>query len=368
VNLSNFRYEIESITSGFILYGSIQRPNFKINPFVRRVDSQGTTIWFNYYGDYNKTASVVNLKIINDSVMVAAIVEDVGTNSARSKLVFIDMGEGNILDVWNSEPQPEIGYLRKVIPIAGGGGFITYGVYVTEITPNGTRMVQSTLARLSADFELLWVEHFGEIAPLGGIGFWDIEQTLDGYYVGAGESNIFIPNESALSTGWLLKFTEYGDMLWERKDMGPYPENYINGHYFGGVGVLSSGNIVAGGTARKVNTNYIWLVKVTTDGCMDTILCEPITGIVERAKKEGVEMKVYPNPASQEISIELQNSNTDYFITIYNARGEKVASLPANSSSAKTVISVAHFSPGIYFLELRNKEGIVGREKVVVHR
>ncbi len=371
VNLSNFRYVIENTQDGYLLYGAIQRPNFLSNAFIRRVDGQGNTIWFNYYGDYSNASALLDLKMVDDSTIIAATVEKVGNNDngSHSILRTINLESGAVLDSFVSEPDPEIGYLRKVMPFPDGGGFLTYGVSVVEVTPFGSKLVQPTFARFSANFDLLWVKRFGKIYNLAtGLGFLDIERTLDGHFIAAGRDVVELPDGNDGVAGTLVKFTEYGDSLWARYDQGPYPPNYIYAHHFSGVGILSSGNIVAAGTATLGMDDNIWLVKVTTDGCMDTILCEPITGIVEQARKEGVEMRVYPNPANQEISIELQNSNTDYFITIYNARGEKVASQLANSSSAKTVISVTRFSPGIYFLELRNKEGIVGREKVVVNR
>jgi hypothetical protein len=51
VNLSNFRYQAPiEIEDGYILYGAIQRPNFRNAPFARRVDRQGNTVWHRYYG------------------------------------------------------------------------------------------------------------------------------------------------------------------------------------------------------------------------------------------------------------------------------------------------------------------------------
>ncbi|MEZ4963462.1 MAG: T9SS type A sorting domain-containing protein [Saprospiraceae bacterium] len=367
INLSNFRYVIENAPGGgYLLYGSIQRPNFKNNPFVRRVDSHGNTIWFNYYGDYDKTASIVDLKVINDSTIIAAVVEDSGPSTSHSRLVSIDL-DGNVKLSWSSGPQPEIGYLRKVIPIAAGGGYITYGVYVTEITINGTKMVQSTIAKLSADFELLWVEHFGNVYPLASnLIFWDIEQTLDGYFIGAGQSVIEKTTTSDFSTGWLLKFTEYGDILWERKDMGPYPENYINSHYFGGVGVLSSGNIVAGGTATKGWDKYIWLVKVTNDGCMDTILCEPITGIVERAQKEKEVMKFYPNPASKSVTVELPSALEAVEISIYDLQGRAVSRQIFDEMPIRVELPTGHLPTGIYILKAHGPNGTLGQGKLAI--
>ncbi|MCB9285875.1 MAG: hypothetical protein H6560_01055 [Lewinellaceae bacterium] len=54
VNRSHFRYiaPIE-LSDGYLLSGAIQRPNYLDNSFARRVDQQGNTVWFKYFGDYD---------------------------------------------------------------------------------------------------------------------------------------------------------------------------------------------------------------------------------------------------------------------------------------------------------------------------
>ncbi|MFQ6606019.1 MAG: hypothetical protein ACE5D8_10805, partial [Fidelibacterota bacterium] len=54
VNLANYSYKLLEISDGYLLYGFIQRPNFLDDAFIRRVDKQGNTVWFNYYGNYTQ--------------------------------------------------------------------------------------------------------------------------------------------------------------------------------------------------------------------------------------------------------------------------------------------------------------------------
>ena len=70
INLSHFNYKkpIE-LADGFLLFGSIQRPNYEMDPFVRRVDEQGNTLWFKYFGDYNIYDSFNDAAQINDSLV-----------------------------------------------------------------------------------------------------------------------------------------------------------------------------------------------------------------------------------------------------------------------------------------------------------
>jgi hypothetical protein len=275
--------------------------------------------------------------------------------------------DGNELDFWVSEPEPAIGYLRKVMVLPNGAGFLTYGLFIVEIINPDNILVQPAIARFSPNLDFIWAKHFGNKHWLSsGFEFFDIEQTLDGSYVAAGRSDIYLPDDPDLSTGAIVKFTEYGDSLWARYDTGPYPKNHINGHWLSGIGVLSSGNIVAGGTATLGWDENIWLVKVTTDGCMDTILCEPITGIVEQAKKGAAEMKVYPNPASGSVKVELPPGMAGIAeLLVYNLQGKMVKrEIAKNTDRCKLDISA--LAAGVYFLEIRHGSGSIWREKLIV--
>jgi hypothetical protein len=133
------------------------------------------------------------------------------------------------------------------------------------------------------------------------------------------------------------------------------------------VGTLSSGNIVAGGMAILGWDENIWLVKVTTDGCMDTILCEPITGIVEQAKKEAAKMKVYPNPASGSVTVELPPGAGQGEILLHNLQGGLVLREAFNNDDPY-LQDLSGQAAGVYFMELRTIGGTIGWAKVIVQR
>ena len=49
VNLSNYFYKLLETPEGYLLYGSIQRPDYYTDGFIRYVDKQGETVWFKYF-------------------------------------------------------------------------------------------------------------------------------------------------------------------------------------------------------------------------------------------------------------------------------------------------------------------------------
>ena len=374
VNLANYNYRLIEIQDGYLMYGSIQRPNFLDDAFIRRVDKQGNTVWFKYYGNYSQSDGITDLRMINDSVAVVASVDGLGFSptggSSRSTIRFINLN-GELIQTWASEPDPEIGYIHKIFPLEDGGWF-TYGIYVVYITEFGTKVVQPTLAKLNSDFQVEWVKHYGLIASIGaGIRLWDIEPTSDGNFIGAGQSAIPQPNTSDASSGWLFKFSPQGDSIWSRYDTGPFPFKYSNYHFFGGTGVLSSGNIVAGGLAAEGQKIYIWLVKVTNDGCLDTLFCglvdakEEVSSVQQRA-----EISLYPNPTADYLNFQLRTPlplATARF-RILDAAGRVVKDFRSDYPKDTIIVPVWDWAPGVYFLEAAVEGKVLAVEKFVKTR
>ena len=72
--------------------------------------------------------------------------------------------------------------------------------------------------------------------------------------------------------------------------------------------------------------------------------------------------KVYPNPASSQVRIEAENDIES--VKVYNVLGALVETIPAN---AKTVnVNLNPYSNGVYFFNIRQSNGTVSNQRVVV--
>jgi hypothetical protein len=230
-----------------------------------------------------------------------------------------------------------------------------------------TLIVQPTLAKFNTKLEVEWVKHFGMQLPLFADNiFWDVEPTSDGNYMGAGESFIIVnPNDTVFNAGWLMKFSPEGDSIWSRYDLPPLSTQawMSNDQFFGGVGILSSGNIVAGGSASENNERYIWLVKVTPDGCLDTLFC----GLVPiREPMKSTPIEVYPNPANTTVSVTLPPAAGEVALVLYDVQGKPVRRQAGHGSTTVATVETGNLSPGIYFLEIRLTDGRTERRKLLV--
>jgi len=360
-NLNNYNYKLFETIDGYLLYGSIQRPNFLNNAFIQKLDKTGETLWFKYTWTYDLISAYNGGAKINDSLFVLVGGREISTGAGASFIDVVNIN-GDVLKTWNSAPWPDIGFLRKVI-VLPNSDFIVYGQHWTGTTPFGTNLYNSAISRMDTNFQVQSTYYYGEPLPLtGGIRFWGFTPTPDGYFAGAGKGRL--SDGSGRNAGWLMKFDEHGDSLWTQHVLAPL-EN--PSHYLGGVGVLSSGNIVAGGEAVNGQQQYIWLVKVTPDGCLDTLWCSPIPVIVEVASRE-TGLRVFPNPVAQTLIVEPGGTFGEGTLRLIDLQGRAVITQALPLGSNRLSLEVGGLPPGIYFLQTHQIKGRSEQVKIIVTR
>jgi len=81
----------------------------------------------------------------------------------------------------------------------------------------------------------------------------------------------------------------------------------------------------------------------------------------------GGEFLVYPNPGSDEITIQFEFEDVEVMqSTILDIRGSVIRSVTLNNTN-KGIINISDLTEGIYFIEL-NVDGIISRKRIVVSR
>jgi hypothetical protein len=363
VNLSNYFYKLLETPEGYLLYGSIQRPDYYGDGFIHHVDKLGETIWFKYVDHTDYSNGVVSLQRLSDSLYIYGMVNGVTPSSSNSSLHLIDIN-GDILKSWITPPEPEIGYLRKIIPLPNDD-ILIYGLMVVE-TINNSKRVQPTLSKLDSSFQTKWISHFGHIGSLNAsVMLWDFTPTIDGHYIGAGETLVKDGNDPTRRVGWLYKFSTDGDSIWERKINAPFlPLYFTNSGFFAGVGVLNSGSIIAGGSTNEGNTQYCWLVKVTNDGCLDTLFCQPVSTVVQPDNKP-FQVDIYPVPASSYFNIQSPVEISQ--VTVINALGKLVLKRQ-NVGKFITIDLPTSLPAGIYFVEIQDEYGNSIQKRVYINK
>lgn len=110
------------------------------------------------------------------------------------------------------------------------------------------------------------------------------------------------------------------------------------------------------GAISHVFTSVIpgnYAAVMTLGGCVDTSICAPL-GVIEIQENIDSKFKIYPNPASQSLTIESSMGNLNgYTLEILNSLGQiVVARFEMNSEAIE--LSITHLNAGIYYLRLGN--------------
>jgi len=145
------------------------------------------------------------------------------------------------------------------------------------------------------------------------------------------------------------------------------------------AGATTTGNLTIPGTALAGSTRMRVISKVLSfsdfaaPGACDNPMAE---GEVEdycieisdpvgmAALQSELGFNVYPNPASDQITISLSKTLEQQEVVLLNALGQIVNRTPMQSNTL--TVSTAHLSPGIYTIQLRNKNGILQQQKLII--
>lgn len=104
------------------------------------------------------------------------------------------------------------------------------------------------------------------------------------------------------------------------------------------------------------------IVKVESDNGTVEFLVE-IDGELLKVTELASETKIYPNPANSSVRIEADNSIES--VRVYDMMGSLVESLSANGRALN--VDLSSYSNGVYFFSVRESDGSITNQRVVVN-
>jgi hypothetical protein len=127
-------------------------------------------------------------------------------------------------------------------------------------------------------------------------------------------------------------------------------------------------NVIINGVTSQIYTptatgNYYSIVT-DVNGCIsDTsnVIYVVITGLSSLVSSDG-DIKIFPNPAYNNITIENTTNYNDIQVSIFDISGQLL--LQQSLQLAKTEIDISSFAKGVYVLKVENEKGII-MEKLI---
>jgi hypothetical protein len=77
-------------------------------------------------------------------------------------------------------------------------------------------------------------------------------------------------------------------------------------------------------------------------------------------------IKVYPNPAKNQVTIESDDELSGGIAVIYNFNGQKLIEQPLNSNS--TQMDISNLITGVYVVKVSSKNGDTGQQKLIIQK
>ncbi len=153
--------------------------------------------------------------------------------------------------------------------------------------------------------------------------------------------------------------------MWSRVDTAFWSYETGSVNYLYDAVELPSGSIVACGFSRTYEPfpkDWGWLIKVSKDGCLDTLFCSSVSTSFPIIPDKAVSL--YPNPATSWVNIQSESIDKWDRIEVFNAHGQL---LQAMSNSTESRINISMLDDGIYYIRLI-KAGQSVTKKIIKRR
>lgn len=139
------------------------------------------------------------------------------------------------------------------------------------------------------------------------------------------------------------------------------PEDIVNvSQTLSSFEVMPDGGYTLAGHIMYLNNIYPWIIR--TDACGDEVYngCT-ISGVSELV--ESTSLKLFPNPAVNEINIQLPNTD-NWIVRVFNSNGQLVSTENINQSNF-IQLNIQNMNTGLYTVQAMNSAGRVYAEMVV---
>ncbi len=351
-------HRLISLPDGYLIAGFKQwKSDFKIYLYVARLDIAGDTLWERNYGDVGICHQMGNVVSVDDNTFIIGawktkdLVE--GVFWTQPWFFCID-SLGEVKWEWLGEKNENAGIVDDFV-VTQDGGIVFLNTFVDSILEGqGVGFYRARLVKLNAYRNEVWSTTLGH-ATFESNDMTELVMTAKGDFITAGKYAPEGASGSAL-VNWTAKFSSEGEVLWERFDSTIWTPERGVWNDPSDIILLSSGSIVICGTASRLfgpdRGDRGYIIKLDKNGCMEEG-CElgPITR-VDVPYDQNLEVLIYPNPASESITIEFPGLGS---IILFDVQGRLMLSI--DDAIDQATLDLSSLLPGTYFIRVVTDAG-----------
>lgn len=278
--------------------------------------------------------------------------------SGGDNWIFEIDSSGNITWEWKADEDHAIVDLQRGL----NGEWYYSADFVITLGPGSFRKTPRLIARDST-FNLLWQNEFGSPTDFGN-RFPEVAVTPDNDVVATGQIFQEKNHPETGYLGWVTRVSNAGEKEWTVIDTS-YAELGSRSDYLNGVAIAPSGTIYAAGKTQE----YIapgrlcgWILKVSPDGCVDTLCFTTGTGELE---EPGQQVHVYPNPFGSTIKLELPAGVHGSILEVSDLSGRVLYTKDVDTPTSPINVDLSALPSGLLIYTLRDDKGGVHTGTVV---
>ena len=301
------RSVIQTNDGGFVLSG-VKGPTGKWDIWVIRTDSAGEVIWQKNHGsnfhDYGGHAALTN---DGNMAMAYATTETGATEGSQLVVSKIDIESGDTL--FRKQYQQFIDAFSMTKPV---------------VNSDGTMVIA------------------------GGL----------------------LHQESGRPIGLVIKTSPSGDLIWSREY---FTREDIDEYIYDIKPTPDSGYVFCGSAFDENKEQRGWIVKLDCHGNDSITYYEPdsacvvYSNITYYQSPVNEEIKVFPNPATDYVTVEFPEGLAVEAIELINATGQTVLRKTLPVSSLQHQLPTANYPNGMYWLKLKIVGGVCFMKKLFIH-
>lgn len=344
--------------------------------WIIKTDTFGNKIWDKTYGGSMTELVSDAISLSNGNILIAS---SSGSGISGTKTTPNFASDTLTTDYWffsidtNGNQLWDKSYGGDSMDIASGillssTNYIYFlGTTNSGVSGNKTEQKKGDWDRwiLKADLtgNIIWQKDFGALKfeSLFGFTFSPDESSI----LISGTSNSHLgfdkteENFTDQSQSWLLSIDTNGTKLWDKtvrsNDIDiPGAPIYIDDHCF--YYITSSASSIGGDKTQMPIDNGLydfWVLKY----------CDYPNSINDKIQNESINVSIYPNPANEELIVEILDGVEIHQIEITNELGETVIQLKQTKPNQK--INIKSLAAGVYFVKVQMQNGDIQVKKFV---
>ena len=349
-----------------ICAGQIETENEYANGFLVKYNINGDTIWTKSIG--NSSDDLLGKKTIEtfDSSLISIGYTYIGSAIYKQDWYIVKTDSLGNLDWWLHPGNPNLndGMAQDIIQTKDSC-FVVVGGKAIYRNAGGTKF-DGRIMKFDINGNILWDKTYRNKLTQPGYDslycyFKSIIELDDGGFAVATsiKNNVqYIPYISSL-----YRFNSEGDTIWTRK--------YCSRCSYLGDNTISAGIAFASTIQKTDNNNFLiggwgnfemlfnhayyqqmFLIKTDNLGCDGTEYSCPLVSVPRliTEKKEGI--LVYPNPATNNLILDLQGLQNYRNVIIYDIYGRYVRKETIDKRNSKIEINIVDLQSGIYFIKI----------------